>query len=142
MPNRVVQRSCDPIGCLPRLELCDDAGCLIPGDGGPNLKYSNPIHIDDVADDFPDMTVIIAHPPWSWLNEALMVCLHKSNVYIDLSDCSTNYFPKDRVQRANSQLRHKMLFGYDLQLIEHRKRCTIPQPADAPDDCYAVNHSR
>ncbi len=32
--------------------------------GGLKLKYSNPIHIADVAAEFADMTVIIAHPSW------------------------------------------------------------------------------
>src|SRR6516164_1818519 len=37
------------------------SGTGMPGGGGLRLKYSNPIHIDDVAVDFPDMTIIIAH---------------------------------------------------------------------------------
>ena len=41
-------------------------GTGMPGGGGLRLKYSNPIHIDDVAVDFPDMTIIIAHPSWPW----------------------------------------------------------------------------
>jgi predicted TIM-barrel fold metal-dependent hydrolase len=36
----------------------------MPGGGGLRLKYSNPIHLDDVAADFPEMTIIIAHPSW------------------------------------------------------------------------------
>lgn len=39
-------------------------GTGMPGGGGLRLKYSNPIHLDDVAADFPDMTVIITHPSW------------------------------------------------------------------------------
>jgi uncharacterized protein len=46
-------------------------GTGMPGGGGLKLKYSNPIHVDDVAADFPDMTVIIAHPSWPWQDEAL-----------------------------------------------------------------------
>jgi predicted TIM-barrel fold metal-dependent hydrolase len=38
----------------------------MPGGGGLKLKYSNPIYVDDVPADFPDMTVIIAHPSWLW----------------------------------------------------------------------------
>jgi uncharacterized protein len=83
-------------------------GTGMPGGGGLKLKYSNPIHVDDVAADFPDMTVIIAHPSWPWQDEALSVCLHKPNVYIDLSGW---------IQRANGQLKHKMLFGSDFPLI-------------------------
>jgi uncharacterized protein len=32
----------------------------MPGGGGLRLKYSNPLHLDDVAADFPEMTIIIA----------------------------------------------------------------------------------
>jgi uncharacterized protein len=92
-------------------------GTGMPGGGGMRLKYSNPIHLDDVAADFPDMTIIIAHPSWPWQDEALSVCMHKTNVYIDLSGWSPKYFPKQLVQYANGQLKHKMLFGSDFPLI-------------------------
>src|SRR5216117_3709922 len=93
-------------------------GTGMPGGGGLRLKYSNPIHLDDVAVDFPDMTIIIAHPSWPWQDEALSVCLHKPNVYIDLSCWSPKYFPPQLVQHANAQLKHKMLFGSDYPLIK------------------------
>jgi predicted TIM-barrel fold metal-dependent hydrolase len=92
-------------------------GTGMPGGGGLKLKYSNPLHVDDVAADFPDMTVIIAHPSWPWQDEALSICLHKPNVYIDLSGWSPKYFPPQLVQYANSQLKHKVLFGSDYPLI-------------------------
>lgn len=93
-------------------------GTGMPGGGGLRLKYSNPIHLDDVAADFPDMTIIIAHPSWPWQDEALSVCLHKPNVYIDLSGWRPKYFPPQLVQFANTQLKTKMLFGSDYPLIE------------------------
>ena len=92
-------------------------GTGMPGGGGMRLKYSNPIHLDDVAADFPEMTVIIAHPSFPWQDEALSVCLHKPNVYIDLSGWSPKYFPPQLVHYANTMLRKKMLFGSDFPLI-------------------------
>jgi predicted TIM-barrel fold metal-dependent hydrolase len=92
-------------------------GTGMPGGGGLRLKYSNPIHLDDVAADFPDMKIIIAHPSWPWQDEALSVCLHKPNVYIDLSGWSPKYFAPQLIQYANTQLKHKMLFGSDFPLI-------------------------
>jgi Amidohydrolase len=53
----------------------------------------------------------------SWQDEALSVCLHKPNVYIDPSGWSPKYFPAELVSRANGQLKHKMLFGSDFPLI-------------------------
>ncbi|NYE23540.1 amidohydrolase family protein [Pigmentiphaga litoralis] len=92
-------------------------GSGMRGGGGLKLKYSNPIHLDDVAADFPDMKIIIAHPSWPWQDEALSVCLHKPNVWIDLSGWSPKYFPKELIHQANTQLKHRMLFGSDFPLI-------------------------
>jgi predicted TIM-barrel fold metal-dependent hydrolase len=92
-------------------------GSGMPGGGGLRLKYSNPMHVDDVAADFPGMSIIIAHPSWPWQDEALSVCLHKPNVYIDLSGWSPKYFPPQLVQYANTLLKRKMLFGSDFPLI-------------------------
>lgn len=92
-------------------------GTGMRGGGGMRLKYSNPIYLDDVAADFPDMTIIIAHPSWPWQDEALSVCLHKPNVYIDLSGWSPKYFPAQLVHYANTQLQRKMLFGSDYPFI-------------------------
>ncbi|HEY4974877.1 MAG TPA: amidohydrolase family protein [Steroidobacteraceae bacterium] len=83
----------------------------------PAAQVLNPMHLDDVAADFPDMTEIIAHPSFPWQHEALSVCLHKPNVYIDLSGWSPKYLPPQLVQHANGQLKHKMLFGSDFPLI-------------------------
>jgi predicted TIM-barrel fold metal-dependent hydrolase len=92
-------------------------GTGMPGGGGLRLKYSQPIHLDDVATDFPDMTIIAAHPSWPWTDETLSICLHKPNVYIDLSGWSPRYFPPQIVQYANGQLKRKMLFGSDFPLL-------------------------
>jgi predicted TIM-barrel fold metal-dependent hydrolase len=92
-------------------------GTGMPGGGGLRLKYSNPMHLDDVAVDFPNMKIVIAHPSWPWQDEALSVCLHKPNVYIDLSGWSPKYFSPQLVHHANTLLKHKMLFGTDFPLI-------------------------
>jgi predicted TIM-barrel fold metal-dependent hydrolase len=83
------------------------------GGGGILLKYSNPIHLDQIAVDFPDMPIIMAHPSVPWQDEALSIAVHKPQVYIDLSGWSPKYFPPQLVQYANSLLREKVLFGTD-----------------------------
>lgn len=92
-------------------------GSGVRGGGGLRLEYSNPIHLDDVAIDFPDAPIIIAHPSWPWQDEALSVAMHKPNIYIDLSGWSPKYFPKQLVQYANSLLKKRILFGTDFPLI-------------------------
>ncbi len=73
--------------------------------------------IDDVAVDFPDMPIIMAHPSFPWQDEAISVCLHKPQVYIDLSGWSPKYFSPILIQYANTLLKNKMLFGSDYPLI-------------------------
>lgn len=92
-------------------------GARMRGGGGIRLKYSDPMYLDDVAVDFPDMPIIIAHPSFPWQENALAVATHKPQVYIDLSGWSPKYFPPILVQYANTILKDKMLFGSDYPVI-------------------------
>lgn len=92
-------------------------GATMPGGDGIRLKYSNPMFVDDVAVDFPEMPIILAHPSFPWQDEALSVALHKPNVHIDLSGWSPKYFPQNLIQYANTLLQDKILFGSDFPVI-------------------------
>ncbi len=92
-------------------------GANTPGGGGVRLKYSNPMYLDDVAADFPDMPIIMAHPAVPWQDEQLSVAVHKPNVYIDLSGWSPKYFEPKLVQYMSTLLKNKVLFGSDFPVI-------------------------
>jgi uncharacterized protein len=102
-------------------------GTGMRGGGGVRLKWGQPMLIDDVAVDFPDMKIILAHPSWPWVDESLSMALHKDNVFIDLSGWSPKYFAPQIVQYANTQLRDKMLFGSDFPLIHPAKWISAAQ---------------
>ncbi len=93
------------------------AGTL--GGGGYKLKYAQPIpYLDDVAADFPDLTLIMAHPAVPWQEEQLSVAVHKANVYIDLSGWSPKYFRPVLLQYATTLLQDKVLFGSDYPALQ------------------------
>ncbi|MGW7272001.1 amidohydrolase family protein [Streptomyces sp. NPDC054864] len=92
-------------------------GAGVPGGGGIRLKYSNPMLVDDVAVDFPQLRIILAHPSFPWQDEALAVATHKPHVHIDLSGWSPKYFPPQLVRYANTLLKDKVLFGSDYPVI-------------------------
>jgi hypothetical protein len=92
-------------------------GAGLPGGRGIRLKYSNPLLLDEVAADFPGLTVILAHPSVPWQAEAISMATHKANVHIDLSGWSPKYFPPELVRAAGGMLRAKVLFGSDYPLI-------------------------
>jgi predicted TIM-barrel fold metal-dependent hydrolase len=92
-------------------------GAGLPGGRGIKLRLSDPMLLDDVAADFPSLTVILAHPSVPWADSAISMATHKSNVYIDLSGWSPKYFPPSLVRAANSYLQDKVLFGTDYPLL-------------------------
>ena len=92
-------------------------GAGLPGGRGLKLRLSDPMLVDDVAADFPGLTVILAHPSVPWASSSISIATHKANVYIDLSGWSPKYFPADLVRAANSYLQDKVLFGTDYPLL-------------------------
>jgi uncharacterized protein len=92
-------------------------GAGLPGGRGIKLRFSDPMLLDDVAADFPTLTVVLAHPSVPWQDSAISMATHKSNVYIDLSGWLPKYFPAQLVRAANGPLRQKVLFGSDYPVI-------------------------
>jgi predicted TIM-barrel fold metal-dependent hydrolase len=92
-------------------------GAGLPGGRGIKLRYSDPMLLDDVAADHPDLTVVMAHPSVPWQDAAISVATHKANVYIDLSGWSPKYFPPQLVKAANGLLKRKVMFGSDYPVI-------------------------
>jgi predicted TIM-barrel fold metal-dependent hydrolase len=92
-------------------------GAGLPGGRGIKLRLSDPMLVDDVAADFPGLTVILAHPSVPWAASSISIATHKANVYLDLSGWSPKYFPADLVRAANSYLQDKVLFGTDYPLL-------------------------
>lgn len=75
-------------------------------------KYGNPLEIDDVAIDFPDLRIVLAHGgrPF-WMREAFFVLRRHANVWLDLSGIPPRslleWFPK------LAELERKLLWGSD-----------------------------
>ena len=109
-------------------------GTGLPGGGGIRLKFSNPMYVDDVAVDFPEMKIVLAHPSFPWQDEAISVALHKRQVYIDLSGWSPKYFPPQLVRYANTQLRDRVLFGSDYPMITPERWLADFERADFKDE--------
>lgn len=88
-------------------------GSALPGGHGIKLRYSDPMLLDDVAADFPELTIVMAHPAVPWVDAQIAIAAHKANCYIDLSGWSPKYFPPQLVRALGRQLRTKALFGTD-----------------------------
>jgi len=96
-------------------------GAGLPGGGGIKLAYSNPMLLDDLAADFPGLTIIGAHPSWPWQDEMLAVMQHKPNVWMDLSGWSPRRWAPELTRAVLGPLQDRALFGTDYPFITFAK---------------------
>ena len=66
---------------------------------GTRMKYCDPIHLDDIAVDFPNLKIIMAHSGRGfWYEECFFLSRFHKNVYMEISGLPPknllNYFPE------------------------------------------------
>ena len=76
-----------------------------------------PLLIDDIALDFPDLVIVGAHTGWPWVEELLALAWKHKNVYVGTSAHHPKYWDEKLVQFANSRGRGKVLYGTDYPVM-------------------------
>lgn len=93
-------------------------GAGTPGQNGIKNKYGRPYpYFDDLAADFPNLQIVMAHPSFPWVDEQLSILSVKTNVWMDLSGWSPKYFSPNLVQYANTLIKDKVMFGSDFPVF-------------------------
>jgi len=59
-------------------------------------RFAQPIYLDDVAADFPDLPIIMAHVAQEMREEALIVARMKTNIYFDISGWQATFVSRPR----------------------------------------------
>ncbi|HEY1820439.1 MAG TPA: amidohydrolase family protein [Trebonia sp.] len=88
-------------------------GAGLPGGLGSMIEHAHPIAIDHLAANFPELTIVAAHPGWPWIDEMTAVALHKGNVFWEMSGWAPKYFPPQLRTDIRGRLRDKVMFGTD-----------------------------
>ncbi|MDJ0923469.1 MAG: amidohydrolase family protein [Acidimicrobiia bacterium] len=88
-------------------------GAGVPGGGGVGLEPARPIHVDRVAAAFPGLKLILAHTGPLWLDEAIAVSVHKSNVHLCLSGISPKAMSPELLELIRGALQNRVHFGSD-----------------------------
>ncbi len=50
-----------------------------------SLKYNNPLYVDDIATNFPDLKIVMCHGGYPWVEEFIVVAYSNSNIWVDLT---------------------------------------------------------
>ena len=96
-------------------------GAGMPGGMGAKTRHAHPSSIDSLAADFPELTIVMAHPGYPWIDETTAVALHKGNVYWEMSGWAPKYLPSSLVRDMKGRLQDKMMFGSDYPSIPYAR---------------------
>jgi len=76
-----------------------------------------PIYLDDVAIDFPELTIVGGHIGWPWTDEMLALAWKHPNVYVDASAHLPQRYPPAFVDFLRGSGVEKAMFGTDYPLL-------------------------
>ncbi len=81
---------------------------------GATNRFADPAFVEDVARDFPDLTIVLAHGGrgW-WYDAAAFITLMRPNVYIEISGLPPAKLPDYYGNFDLERLARKMIFGTD-----------------------------
>ncbi len=96
-------------------------GAGLPGGLGARLRHAHPLTIDELAANFPKLTIVAAHPGWPWVEEMTAVALHKGNVYWELSGWAPRHFPEGLKRDIRGRLQDKVMFGSDYPSLPYER---------------------
>ena len=111
----------------PYYAKCCELGIPIMLQVGQNLIYSKkrrlptvaqPILLDQVAIDFPELKIIGIHLGTPWANEMIAMCWKHENVFMAGDAYAPKYWGDDVVHYANSYGQDKFLFGTDFPVVD------------------------
>lgn len=107
------------------------------------IKYSHPIHHDDLAVDYPDLKIVICHVGNPWIKDCMEVVYKNDNVYADISGLvlgDFNYkfekFIKTEIEEMITYAGEPkyLLYGTDWPISNMKSYLQFMENLDLPQD--------
>jgi len=97
--------------------------CTQIGHTGPLMpsEVGRPVYLDQVALDFPELTIVAGHIGYPWTDEAIALVTKHENVHIDTSAYTVRRYPPALVEFMRAHGRRKVLFGTNYPMIRPAK---------------------
>lgn len=83
-------------------------------------EMGRPIHMDDIALDFPELTLIGAHTGWPWADELIALAWKHENVYIGIDAHLPQYLDPSLIRFMKGRGQDKVLYGTNWPVISHK----------------------
>ena len=95
--------------------------CLQVGHAGP-MRPSEPgrpiPYLDEVAHEWPELTIVAGHTGYPWTDELLTLARKYENLYIDTSAYKPSRYPPQLVSYMRGSGRRKVMFASDFPLVQ------------------------
>ncbi|MFQ5895143.1 MAG: amidohydrolase family protein [Nitrospinota bacterium] len=91
------------------------------------MEYGRPIHLDEVARDFPELKIVAVHGGWPWMLEMVAVAWKQPNVYIEISGTRPKYIGTPNtgweplLQFGNGVLKNKVLWASNWPMLDPKE---------------------
>jgi len=113
-------------GLTPYYQLCTEHRLPVIFHTGPTSpvfksKYSEIRYIDEVAHQYPGVNFILAHGGVMNVDEAVLLCAFRPNVYLDISGFLASFDSSGPIDALRSlfkrKINHKIIFGTDWPIL-------------------------
>lgn len=107
------------------------------------VKYSHPLHIDDLAVDYPDLKIVICHVGNPWIKDCMEVVYKNKNVYADISGLVLGDFSYKFERYMKQEIEEMiiyagnpkyLLYGTDWPISNMKSYLKFMNQLDLPDD--------
>jgi len=98
------------------------------------MDYIDPRHVDIVARDFPELTIIMSHGGYPFVNEAIFACARNKNVYMDLSEYEHAPMAESYVYAIKTMIGDKVIFASAHPFVEQEEAIQTYIDMDISDE--------
>ncbi len=120
---------------------CSELGvpvCIQVGHTGPLLpsECGRPIHLDEVALAFPDLTIIGCHLGQPWEDEMMILAWKHPNIYVETSARTPKYWPQSFIDFTKGRGRDKVLWATDYPLLTFERTLAELEELGLSDEVF------
>lgn len=109
----------------PLYAKCVDLGVPVSMQVGHSAEHmpnelGRPIHLDNIALDFPELKIIGAHTGWPWTEEMISLAWKHENVFLGIDAHHPKYLEPSVVHFMKTRGRKKVLYGTNYPAVTHK----------------------
>lgn len=105
---------------------------------GTIASFAHPDQIDRVANDFPELRLIISHGAWPYINEMIGVAFRNKNVYVECSEYEKFPGSDAFIEAAKGILKERVVFASAHPFVHYKDAVELYKTFDFDEETYEL----